>query len=1090
MRPRTRVALFLLAFVVALSAAHVSAQTVTGTLSGHVVDSSGAVMPNVRVTAKNEQSGGVREATSNNEGYYLISFLPLGSYELTVVVPGFKTVEKKGLIIELNKNTVSDFTMQPSAVAATVEVTGEVPLIEATTGELKYSFDAKTVEDRPLPTRNFLHLAEIVPGFQTNAVSGQNNPTLSSGSSVNFNGTGTRGATFQVNGVNNDDSSENQNRQGVNVSTIAQVQILTNSFSAEFGRGYGAVVLVQTKSGTNAYHGDAYWFHVNSATTANELFRNAAGRNAQGRPIAPVPVQRRHQYGFTGGGPIKHDALFFYGSFDQVRNGGFLGFTRDILLPTERTPDPSVTNPADRAWIQGIIDRFPNVLPNNLASSPRAFSTTAHFSFPDEDYTGRVDWKARSNDTFAFRYQYSHQLRTADDVIRGERADQNNGQQNFGTTLTHVYSPRQVGELRFAVGRRRTRVDIAAGNDTPVVRFSGTPGSGSLIGNAGAFPIHRFQTDYQYVYNHSLQSAGRMTIRAGTDIRLQQLNDLADNSTRGFYTFGVTPGQNAYDNFRRGFVTTFQKGYGPTNLGNRIKEFNYYVQDDIRLRRNLILNVGVRYEYIRPPKEVHRLVDYGFGDSHDFEPRIGFAYSPAWSGNWIARITGGPGRFVIRGGYGIFHGRLFQSYFSQGGASIRFNPPNAAFKSFSNSSSVSDPTGGFVFVPGPPTTRVSITRVDPRLRMPYTQQWNLTVQREFPAQLALTVSYSGNRGIGLPLYDLLNRAEFPIVAPNHPFVSAANRGRLMSCIDPNLSNLNPAPGCISIAQARTDDRRPDPSFSGVFLIRNGSWSYYHGLQVKMDKRWSGGFALQTAWTWGKAIDTGSETTFTGIDTNVPISGPLGAKSMKGPSLFDIPHRLTINYSYEFPFFRKREGWLRQVLGGWQVSGTTFFSSGNPFTVFAGYDVNADGVGGDRPDILDPSILGRSIDNPRVDPATVLQVAQSQLPGAAFSPNATIAQANRIFRPGAENLGTLGRNTFRSHGQNNWDVALAKSFVFAESYKLLFRWEMYNAMNHPQFGVPNQTVISSGFGRISDQRNNRVDTQTGARYMQFALRFVF
>ncbi len=1067
-----------------------SAQTVTGTLSGSVFDASGAVMPGVKIVAKSEQTGAVRDATANEEGYYLMSFMPIGSYEVTVAHAGFRTVVKKGVVIELNKNTVSDFEMHPSPVAASVEVTGEIPLIETTVGEIKHTLDAKTIEDRPLPTRNFLHLAEIVPGFETNAVSGQNNPTLSSGSSVNFNGTGTRGVTFQVNGVNNDDSSENQNRQGVNVSTIAQFQILTNAFSAEFGRGYGAVVLVQTKSGTNEFHGDAYWFHVNSASTANEFFRNAAGRDPQGKPIAPVPVQRRHQYGFTAGGPIKSDALFFYGSFDQVKNGGFLGITRDILLPSERTPDPSVTNPADRAWIQGIIDRFPNVLPNNPAAGPRAWSTTGRFSFPDEDYSGRIDWKARQADNFVFRYQYSHQLRTATDVIRGERADQNNRQQNFGLTWTHVYSARQVGEFRLGLGRRRTLVDIAAGIDTPIVRFSGTLNP-SIIGNAGGFPIHRFQTDYQYVYNHSWLAGPRMAIKAGTDMRIQQLNDLADNFTRGYWVFSTVAGQDAYQRFLLGRVTTFYKGYGPANLGNRIKEFNYYIQDDIKIRRNLTLNLGFRYEYVRSPKEVRNLVDYGFGDDQDnFEPRIGFAFSPQSSGNWLARITGGPGKFVIRGGYGLYHGRLFQTYFSQAGASIRFNPPNAAYLSFSSPASVSDPTGGYVFVPGPPTRRVSITQVDPGLGMPYTQQWNLTIERQLPAQMALSVTYNGNRGIGLPYYDLLNRAEFPIVAPNHPYVSAPNRGVLMNCIDPNPANTNPGPGCISLAQPRTDDRRPDPLYSGVFFIRNGSWSYYHALQVTMNKRWSHGLSFQAAYTWGKALDTGSETTYTGIDVNAPARGRQGATSMKAPSLFDTPHRLTINYSYELPFFKKRSPFIRHSLSGWQISGTTSFSAGNPFTVFAGYDVNADGVGGDRPDILDPSILGISVDNGRVDPATGKQISLAQLPASAFLPNASTPYASRIFRPGLDNLGTLGRNTFRCDGQNNWDMALAKNFLIAENYKLLFRWELYNAMNTAQFYLPTSSAISSVFGRISSQRNNRVDTQTGARYMQFALRFVF
>jgi hypothetical protein len=256
----------------------------------------------------------------------------------------------------------------------------------------------------------------------------------------------------------------------------------------------------------------------------------------------------------------------------------------------------------------------------------------------------------------------------------------------------------------------------------------------------------------------------------------------------------------------------------------------------------------------------------------------------------------------------------------------------------------------------------------------------------------------------------------------------------------------------------------------------------------VSKRYSYGLSFQTAYTWSKALDTGSEATTTGIDVNFPLTENGGARSLKGVSLYDTPQRLTINYSYEFPFFKNQQGIVGHALGGWQLSGTTIFASGNPFTVLAGYDLNTNGISGDRPDLLDTSILGRSIDDGHLDPTTGKQISTLQLPASAFSPASPTAP--RPFRPGANNQGTLTRNTFRAAGQNNWDTALAKYFKITESTKLMFRWEMYNAFNRVQFGLPNQTITSATFGRISSQRNNRIDTQTGARYMQFALRLVF
>jgi hypothetical protein len=208
------------------------AQTVTGTLSGTVADSTGAVVPNVEVVAKSSETGLARATKSNAEGFYNMPFLPLGAYDVTINAQGFKKLTKTGVLIELNKNTVSDFKLEVSTIGEAVQVVGETPQIETTTGELKHSLDEKRVEDTPLAGRNFISLVEQIPGFSISsfggdASSGQNNPTNSSGSFAAFSGLGGRATTFQVDGVSNNDSSENQNRQGVNISTIKEFQVLT-----------------------------------------------------------------------------------------------------------------------------------------------------------------------------------------------------------------------------------------------------------------------------------------------------------------------------------------------------------------------------------------------------------------------------------------------------------------------------------------------------------------------------------------------------------------------------------------------------------------------------------------------------------------------------------------------------------------------------------------------------------------------------------------------------------------------------------------------------------------------------------------------
>ena len=702
--------LLLIPLALLFSATGTPAQTVSGTLQGHVVDQSGAIVVGTAISVKNLETGLERKTVTDDKGFFQLTFLPIGIYDATATMTGFKTLTKQKVEIQLNSTTIEAFALTASGAQEVVSVTGGAAEIDKSSGEIKTTYDSQQVTERPISGRSFLSLAETAPGFQESPLGGVNNPTLSTGSSINFNGTGSRGSTFQIDGVNNDDSSENQNRQGVNLSAIRAFQLITNNFSAEFGRGYGAVVLVQTKSGANKFNGEGFWFHQNSALNANSFFRNSAGRfgdrgeallpfQKPGDLRAPVPPSRRHDWGGVFGGPIKRDKLFFFASLERVDNGGSLAFTEDILLPTERTPDPSLTDSANRAFIQSVINRFPNIAPNNASAGTRAFTTTRLFSFPDRDYSGRIDWNTNSTNNMFFRYQYSTNRRESEDIIIGEQALQDHRQQNLGYVWTHQFGPVMVGEFRFSVGRRRTIVDILAGNDTPVIRFSGTANA-SIIGNAGAFPIHRFQTDFQFVYNLSTVKFNRHALKLGTDIRPSKLDDLADNFSRGFYTFSASGGKDAYGNFLRGFVGTFTKGYGPFFLRNRIKEFNFYGQDDFKAKPNLTVNFGVRYEYAAAPVDADHKISYGFADDKDnIAPRIGFAYSPDVKNGFLSKITGKAGESVIRGGGGLFYGRLFQSYFSQSGATVRFNPPNAALLSFLNTFNVADPTGGFVFVP-------------------------------------------------------------------------------------------------------------------------------------------------------------------------------------------------------------------------------------------------------------------------------------------------------------------------------------------------------------------------------------------------------
>lgn len=833
MKYRTAAISLFLTGVFCVAVLGASAQTVTGTLSGRVTDQSGATVAKTQVTAKNEQTGGMREATTNDDGYYQISFLPIGSYQVTAVLQGFRTVEKNGVLVELNKNTVSSFTLEPATVSASVEVRGgEIPLIETTTGEIKHSLDSQQIEATPLPGRNFISLIEQIPGFQNAPwIGSSNNPTNSTGSYVAVGGAGSRSSTFQIDGVNNDDSSENQNRQNVNVSTIKEVQVLTNAYSAEFGRGGGAVVLVQTKSGTNSFHGDAYDFLQNDYFNANGFFQNRSG--------TPRGIVRRNHYGGTIGGPILRDKLFFFGSGDRLANVGTSSITRFVWLPSDgpracnpeevAAPNgPYCVDPAthpnlqrDLTFMKSVVDlwKTPELQgkvpdPNDTTLCPDLKRRGRNNrcvrvdglagTFPDSDYSGKIDWLTTKATTATVRYQYSRQIRKSPRIIFGDNFGTGNHRQyNIGTTLTHVFSDRQTGELRYGFGNRSTNQGVTDGNEIPTIRFGNTDtNSGTVIGTSTNVPINRRQRDHQLVYNHTILF-NRHTLRMGIDERFQALDDTASGTQRGFWTFSsisTFPGFLGWENFLAGRVSSFTRGIGPASSENRFGETNLYVQDDFRLRRNLIVNLGLRWEGVRGPREIHDLFSYGYGSSlKNFEPRFGFAWTPETKNRWIGKITGGHGNFVIRGGYGIAHDRVFQSIFTQSGLNIRFQPPSGLTASFSelncpiNSAvpfnEISDPLCGApqLRTQPPPLGRISacngdagnangvrvrcgklltpLLLVDPNFRLPYAQQWNLTTERKLPWNMAVQLGYNGNRGIGLPFFLRQNRSMFPIVSP-------------------------------------------------------------------------------------------------------------------------------------------------------------------------------------------------------------------------------------------------------------------------------------------------------------------------------------
>jgi hypothetical protein len=1072
------------------------AQTVTGTIQGTVTDTSGGVLPGVTVMLRQMDTGTQRTVVTNEAGIYSAPFVQIGRYSLSATLTGFGTITREDITVGLNETRVVDFKLDPR-VTDTVTVKGEPPPINLTKAEVRSSLTEQQIMDKPsLNAGNFLTLAETFPGFQENPTGGQNNPTASSGSSINFNNTGTRGATFQINGVNNDDSSENQNRQGVALSTIQEFQILKNGYSAEFGRGDGSVVLVQTKSGTNRMRGDAYLYRQDSAWNARSWF------SGQATPKSPKPDQQRHQYGFTAGFPLARNTLFGFVNADVTKLEGQGGYTRDLPLASEIN-GPWLTRgndtPENRAFIQSVLARFPSSLTPNDPRSTRTFTGVRGLDRPDYDYSGRLDWNLPRSQTLTGRYQWTHQLRDNEDIIIGEATQQDNTQQNFGATWTHILTSAMVGEFRYGLGVRSTNVGIAAGNDTPIIRFTGTPVAGTTIGDSGAFPINRDQTDHQFVYNLTAQLFTNHSIRLGADIRRQALDDIADNFSRGFWTFsstlpcgGVTY-PTPYAAFFDGCVQQHQKGYGPFFLENRLNEANTYLQDDWRITDSLTLNLGVRHEYVGAPTEKATRIDYIFdADTNNIEPRIGLAYAPQWESGFLQKLSGGPGKIAFHAGFGIYDGRIFQSVFSQNGANVRFNLPNATLRTVNSQLNVADPTGGFVFVPGPQSGRVSLTLPDPELEMPSTKKWNFSVERIMPWNSTLKVAYQGNHNDKRLKYALDNLPQSPLDGPitvvdhplNAPTVAGFPdlRGRVINavaadfaCAGTGLTGQPVNAACpvpvpiadneISLRVPRTNERRPNPLYTTNLLISNDAESWYDGVELSWDKRFSHGLQFQAAYTFSNSEDTTSEATFVGAGDSNQL-GP-NSKYARAKSRFHTPHRFTFNGSYRLPFFENRGGFLGQALGGWMVSGVVRVVSGTPFSITAtGVDLEFDGFAEARPVLLDPSVVGVHLNH--------RDGAQQVLPRSAFRAVA--------FGDTVEDL--VPRNAFYGDGMETVDLALSKVFTMPwAGHSMSVRIEAFNAFNHVQFGFPDTNINNATFGAITG-----LATGYAPRTLQLVLRY--
>ena len=997
-----RSALASLFLLVLFCTTSLSGQKDSGSIAGTVKDTSGAVVINAVVVVTDIQRGQQFSTKTNGSGDYVASPLKVGRYTVTVEHTGFKQAVSNPIDLDVQQRVVIDVTLPVGERSEKIEVVGLAPLLESETSGLGGVIENKQVENLPLNGRNFAQLALISPG------TAPSEPGSRDEQSFGFSSNGARSLqnNFLLDGIDNNSNlpdllNETNYVIQPSVEALQEFRVQTNAYSAEFGRGNGAIINAAIKSGTNHLHGSLYEFLRNEKLDARNYF-----------DAAKIPPYKQNQFGATLGGPVVvphifdgRNRTFFFADYAGLRirqsqtvttfvptlaqrSGDFSNLI-DYTNPTAGVMDcnnqptyageifdarrtgvaaggglcgvpfgydpatgrplniiPALNPVAGGGQLDPLAQRLaalypaPNVL-NNPALN---YQASPVLSLNRNNFDLRIDQKFSDADNGFFRYSWESEPSSIPGTFPGI-ADgggffsgvQSNVYRSVALSETHIFKPTLVNEFRFGYNRAHSqRLNLNANQDVsgqigfPGVPFSpgigGLPqltfadGSAPTLGSPTFLPSRETQNTYVYSENLTWVKT-KHTVKFGAEVRREEFTIFQPAEARGTLAFAPVftdnPGQlgtggSGFASFLAGLTTG-----GPiTNLKN-VDYFRpayaLYAQDDWKATPRLTLNIGVRYELFTTVKERHNqqgtfdltrplaptiIVPKGQTlqltptlasqinisaaaspgliepDKDNFAPRIGFAYKVSEKN-------------VVRAGYGVFYGGQENGPYSN--PSPGFNPPFFVAQSFTNPCSASSANPALASqgldcsVPGlrflnqgfpanslsDPNTPLLFS-VDPKLATPYMQQWHLSVQQELPGNSILEITYAGSKGTRL----------FTFFNGNQSAATA----------DSTIPN---AP------------RRPVPSIdSAINWFRSSGKSNYHSLQVRAEKRFSGGISLLTTYTWSHSIDIASNANL-GAQNNSDFRDFRFPQAEYGNSDFDVRHRLVVSYIYELPFGREK-----------------------------------------------------------------------------------------------------------------------------------------------------------------------------------------
>ncbi len=1063
---------------------------VAATISGKVEDASGAAVVDATVTVKSLETGATRVVTTDEAGHFRVLSVVLGRQEVKAEKKGFKAAVRTGINLEVGQEAVVNLRLEVGEFVQQVTVFEDAPLINTTTASVSGVVGERQVKDLPLNGRSFDNLITLNPGA-INYILKSPQTSTSNGNTFTVAGRRPLENLVMLNGIEYTGSSQLSITPGgvsgdlLGIDAVREFNVLTDAYSAEYGKRAGAQVTVVTQSGTNALHGSVFEFLRNSALDARNFFDQGS-----------VPPFRRNQFGGALGGPVKKDRLFVFGNYEGFRQA--LAISNVSVVPDQRARQGLLPN-ASGAYVpvanlnQSMLQytsfwpqaNGPELLANGLPTGSALSYNNPKQSIREDFGTLRADYTISERDSLSAAYTLDdgNSLGPLADPLFGSystlRAQVGSLQE------THIVSPRMLNTFRVGFSRAAFNLDAAllAAFPSSLSFVSGAGPGGIVVGGGttttgvaaitSAGPNNAagvWNRRNLFTYSDSLQiNKGIHQISLG--VWFQRIQDNEDTASRqlGQASFA------SLTTFLQGTVTSFQVVPSATELGWRSFFGAWYLQDAIKLRPNLTLQAGLRHEFTNGWNEVAgraanyitdsqgvlqtapRVGNSVFTENHAkrlFGPRIGLAWDPFSNG-----------KTAIRAGFGTYYTLIDDLSFL-----LNSLPPYNGSASFSNVplSSIGLPIAPGVAPPpscGPgvptPCTTFAPQGVQANAKTPTVQEWHFTLEQQLTSNTSLRLGYVGSFGY----HGLLS------VDPNS--IPA------QICSNPSGCTAGGTPGTARSAVPQGAQyiplgTRPNQYVgAGFFWFTEGN-SRYNALQADVTHRFNRGLQFRANYTWSKNLDLNSGLTFAQANNQAQmIMDRNDLRRDWGPSALNATSQASISASYELPFGRGKP-WLsnargleNKLIGGWQLNGIATLLSGFPFTPQIGSNRSGDGDtrNPDRPS-LDPSFTG-----------PILPRQQTQW----FNPNA-------FKLPDAGTWGTLGRGTYRGPGLADVDLSLSKSTAVSEKANLQFRAEFFNAFNRTNFGTPNATVFSGT--TISGSAGLITTTATTSRQIQFGLKLIF